>query len=106
MIAESLTQYLAPTAVRDLFVQCDAISGAGSRVAFTYVRTGTDGRPNVGRWTGFTLWLPKASGEPWLWSIRPEELPRFLEETGWRAAPDLIEAAGRHGVEYLAVASR
>jgi methyltransferase (TIGR00027 family) len=105
IIAEGLTQYLAPAAVRDLFVQCGSVSGAGSRIAFTYAGSGDDGRPDVGRWTGLTLWLLKVSGEPFLWSIRPEELPRFLEETGWRIVSDPADAAGRHGVEYLAAAS-
>jgi methyltransferase (TIGR00027 family) len=106
VIAEGLTQYLTPAAVRDLFLQCGAITGAHSRIAFTYVGTGDDGRPDIGSWTGLTLWILKASGEPWLWSIRPEELSRFLEETGWKAASELMGTDGRHGVEYLAVASR
>jgi len=105
VIAEGLTQYLAPEAVYDLFEQCRAGTGQGSRVVFTYTGTGDDGRPDVGRWTGLTLWLLKASGEPWLWSIRPEELSGFLEKTGWKVASDLSEPAIRQGVEYLAVAS-
>ena len=102
MIAEGLTQYLAPAAVRDLFAQCGAVSGAGSRIAFTYVGTGGDGRPDIGRWTGLTLWILKASGEPWLWSVRPEELPTLLAETGWTHASRL--PGGKCGVEYHAVA--
>lgn len=104
VIAEGLTQYLAPDAVSDLFEQCGAVTGPGSRIVFTYTGTGDDGRPDIGRWTGLTLWLLEASGEPWLWSIRPEELPRFLEKTGWRAASDATESPGVNGVEYLAVA--
>ena len=104
VIAEGLTQYLAPAAVRDLFVQCGAVSGAGSRIAFTYVGTGDDGRPDIGRWTGLTLWMLKASGEPWLWSVRPEELPTFLAEAGWTHAAQLTDGSGRFGVEYHAVA--
>jgi methyltransferase (TIGR00027 family) len=106
VIAEGLTQYLAPTAVRDLFVQCGAVSDAGSRIAFTYVGTGDDGRPDTGRWTGLTLWMLKASGEPWLWSVRPEELPTFLAEAGWTYAVQLTDGSGRCGVEYHAVALR
>lgn len=104
VIAEGLTQYLAPTAVRDLFVQCGAVSGAGSRIAFTYVGTGDDGRPDIGRWTGLTLWMLKASGEPWYWSVRPEKLPTFLAEAGWIYAAQLTDGSGRCGVEYHAVA--
>ena len=106
MIAEGLTQYLAPAAVRDLFAQCGAVSGAGSRIAFTYVGTGGDGRPDIGRWTGLTLWILKASGEPWLWSVRPSELPKFLAETGWGFAPELMDTSSRRGVEFHAVVSK
>ena len=105
VIAEGLTQYLAPASVRDLFVQCGAATGSDSRIAFTYVGTGDDGRPDVGRWTALVLWLLDNSGEPWDWSIRPDELPRFLAETGWSHAPDLTARPDRHGVEYYAVAS-
>jgi len=104
VIAEGLTQYLAPAAVRDLFMQCGAVTGASSRMVFTYVGTGDDGRPDVGRWTGLTLWLLKASGEPWLWSVRPEKLPQFLAEAGWTHAPQLMGTSGACGVEHHAVA--
>ena len=106
IVAEGLLMYLPPEAVRDIFGQCAAITGAGSRTAFTYICTGADGRPDAGRWTGLVLWILKVSGEPWLWSIRPEELGRFLEETGWTNAPELVGAPGRHGVEFLGVAMR
>ena len=104
MIAEGLTQYLTPAAVRDLFIQCGAVSGGGSRIAFTYVGTGVDGRPHIGRWTGLTLWILKTSGEPWLWSVRPEELPTLLAEAGWTHAPQLNPGSGTCGVEDHAVA--
>ncbi|MFC1678925.1 class I SAM-dependent methyltransferase [Elusimicrobiota bacterium] len=107
VVAEGLLMYLPHEAVRDLFVQCAAMTGAGSRIAFSYVGTGDDGRPDAGRWTGLVLWLLKAGGEPWLWSIRPERLARFLEEAGWRNASDPLEAAaGRRGVEAYGVAMR
>ena len=98
--------YLPPAAPRDLFGQCAEIAGAESRIAFTYVGTGVDGRPDAGRWTGLVLWILKASGEPWLWSMRPKELARFLEETGWTNAPDLVGTSSRRGVEYFGVASK
>ena len=104
MIAEGLTQYLAPIAVRDLFVECSAVSGAGSRIAFTHVATGEDGRPDVGRWTGLTLRILRATGEPWLWSVRPEDLPTFLAEAGWTHTVQLADSPRRCGVEYHAVA--
>ena len=106
IIAEGLVMYLHPEAVRDLFCQCAAISGAGSRIAFSYIPTGTDGRPDAGRWTGLMLWLQNAAGEPWTWSIRPEELGLFLEESGWTHAPEQVGTTRKHGAEFFAVATK
>ena len=104
MVAEGLTQYLTPAAVRDLFIQCGTVSGGGSRIAFTYVSTGDDGRPDIGRWTGLTLRILKTSGEPRQRGVRPEELPTFLAEAGWTHAPQLTDVSGTCGVEDHAVA--
>jgi O-methyltransferase involved in polyketide biosynthesis len=106
VIAEGLVMYLSGEAVRDLFHQCNTVTGAGSRVAFSYIPTRADGRPDAGRWTGLMLWLLKAQGEPWLWSIRPEELRDFLAGTGWTDALDLAGTTDKHGVEYFAVAAK
>ena len=65
IIAEGLLMYLSPEAVQDLFGQCAAIVGCGSRMAFTYICIGADGRPDVGPLTGFLLWTLKVTGEPW-----------------------------------------
>ena len=43
--AEGLLMYLPPEAVRTLFDQCAAVTGAGSRIAFTYVGTTAKGFP-------------------------------------------------------------
>jgi len=106
IVAEGLVMYLPPEAVRNLFCQCAVIAGVGSRIAFTYIPTGADGRPDAGRWTGLMLWLQKVIGEPWIWSIRPEELGLFLEETGWTNTPELAGSTGKHGVEFYAVATK
>ena len=105
-VAEGLVQYLPAEAVRDLFSQCASIAGVGSRIAFTYIPTGADGRPDAGRWTGLILWLLKVGGEPWIWSIRPEELGQFLEESGWSHAPELAGATDKRGVEFYSVATK
>jgi methyltransferase (TIGR00027 family) len=106
IIAEGLVMYLSPEAVRDLFCQCAAFAGGGSRIAFSYIPAGADGRPEAGRWTGLMLWLQKVAGEPWEWSIRPEELGRFLEETGWTIAHEEGGGTHKHGVEFYAVAAK
>ena len=89
ILAEGLLMYLPSESVNDLFCQCNEVTGVGSRIVFTYVSKSADGRPDVGRWTGLVLWMLKVNGEPWIWSIQPEDLSRFLEETGWIYAPDL-----------------
>ena len=106
IVAEGLVMYLSSEAVRDLFSQSAAVAGVGSRIVFSYIPTGVDGRPDAGRWTGLMLWLQKVAGEPWTWSIRPEELGVFLEETGWKIALDQVESTRKHGVEYYAVATK
>ena len=106
IVAEGLLMYLPPEAVRDLFCQCALVSGVGSRIVFSYIPTGADGRPDAGRWTGLMLWLQRVVGEPWTWSLRPEELGLFLEETGWTIALDQVETARKHGVEFYAVATK
>ena len=106
IIAEGLVMYLSPEAVRDLFDQCALITGVGSRIAFTYIPTAADGRPDAGPWTGLMLCLMKLMGEPWTWSIRPEELDRFLEELGWTNAQSLAGTTRKHGIEFYAVATK
>lgn len=106
IVAEGLVMYLPPEAVRDLFCQSAEIVGVGSRVAFTYIPTGADGRPDAGRWTGLLLWMQKVIGEPWLWSIPPEELDPFLKKMGWTNTPELADSADKHGVEFYVVATK
>jgi methyltransferase (TIGR00027 family) len=106
IVAEGLVQYLPAEAARNLFGQCALVAGVGSRIAFTYIPTGTDGRPDAGQWTGLVLWLLKVGGEPWIWSIRPEELGQFLEESGWTYAPVLAGSTDKHGVEFYGVAAK
>lgn len=104
ILAEGLVMYLSAEAVEGLFRQCAAMVAGGSRFAFSCLATGADGRPDAGRWTRLMLWLQKAIGEPWLWSLRPGELGAFLRRVGWENAPELAEASGMHGIEFYAVA--
>jgi len=105
IVAEGLLQYLPSQAVRDLFTQC-ALIAAESRIAFTYIPTREDGRPDAGPRTGLVLWFLKIGGESWLWSISPEELGQFLKASGWTNAPELVGATGNHGVELYAMATK
>jgi len=104
IIAEGLLMYLPSQAVYDLFRQCASISGNGSRIAFTYIGKRPDGRPDAGRCTGFMRWTLKVNGEPWLWSIQPEQIGRILKENGWTYSPELVGEINKRGVEYFGVA--
>jgi len=103
LIAEGLVMYLPPGAVQEMVEQCAFVTGPGSRIAFSYIPMGEDGRPDVGRFTGLMLWLQKIAGEPWNCSIYPEVLPAFLKAAGWTPCIELEEAGRKHGVEYFAV---
>jgi len=105
IIAEGLIMYLPDEAVRGLFSQCASIAGKGSRIAFSYIPSGDENRPYVGRWTGLMLWLQKVVGEPWLWSIGPEDLGAFLQKHGWMEAIELLEESAQQGVEFFALAT-
>ena len=90
--------------VGTLFEQCAAISGAGSRIAFTYVGTHSNGRPDAGLWTGLVLWLLKVGGEPWLWSIPAEALCAFLNEHGWTIPDGETGPSNKCGIEFYGTA--
>ncbi len=102
--AEGLVMYLPEVAVREMFRRCHAVCGEGSRMVFTYIPADEDGKPDVGRWTGLTLWMLKVSGEPWLWCIRPGDIRVFAGQTGWKIDPALSGPSVKHGVEFYSVA--
>ena len=104
IVAEGLLMYLPPEAVGILFEQCAAVTGAGSRIAFTYIGKDAKGRPDAGPWTWLVLWILKVRGEPWLWSIQPKELGSFLKENHWTLVPEPKELSDRCGVEFFRVA--
>ncbi len=106
IIAEGLLMYLPTSAVCDLFRQCASISGTGSRIAFTYIGKRADGQSDAGRCTGFLLWTLKVTGEPWLWSIQPEQIGRVLKENGWTYSPELVGEVNKRGVEFFGTARK
>lgn len=105
-IAEGLLMYLTPEAVHELFSQCAEISSFGSRIGFSYIPSGPDGKLDAGPWTKWMLRLQKVVGEPWIWSIQPGELGSFLEETGWRIPPELAKMGAQRGVEHFVIAEK
>ena len=104
IVTEGLLMYLPPEAVETLFKQCAAVTGAGSRIVFTYVGMRENGRPDAGPWTWLVLWILKASGEPWLWSIPAKEIGPFLEENHWTLAQDQEGSSYGCGIEFFGVA--
>jgi len=106
IIAEGLLMYLPSSAVYELFKQCASISGIDSRIAFTYIGKRSDGRPDAGRCTGFLLWTLKVNGEPWLWSIQPDQIGKVLKENGWTHMPELVGEINKRGVEFFGAAHK
>lgn len=104
IIAEGLVMYLPPDAVRDMFCQCSQICKKGSRIAFSYIPSGKDGKTDAGPWTWLVTWSLMKQGEPWLWSIKEDRLEPFLKETGWLLASDKYDNTIKHGIEYFIVA--
>jgi methyltransferase (TIGR00027 family) len=106
IIAEGLLMYLPPPAVHELLRQCASITGTGTRIAFTYIGKRVDGRPDAGRCTGFLLWTLKATGEPWLWCIQPEQIGQVLKENGWTYSSELVGEVNKRGVEFFGTARK
>jgi methyltransferase (TIGR00027 family) len=104
ILAEGLVMYLTKESVGQLFHDSAAVTARGSRLAFSYIPSGVDGLPYVGRWSGLMHFLQKLTGEPWLWSVRPDELNGFLSPLGWSESPDPKGDDGPHGIEHYAVA--
>jgi methyltransferase (TIGR00027 family) len=106
IIAEGLLQYLAPSAVKELFIQCNDITGEGSKIAFTYTGKGKNGRPYAGPHTKLVMWILKITGEPWLWSATKYELKNLLNETGWKHSESDNIYQNKSGIEFYAAASK
>lgn len=85
-LAEGLLMYLSEAEVRALLGALREATGPGSRLLFSWLRPGLDGRP----WMGPKGWLMRASlraiGEPLRWCIPPERLEGFLASEGYRLA--------------------
>jgi methyltransferase (TIGR00027 family) len=104
IVAEGLLMYLHPEAVKRLLEQCTVVTGANSRIVFTYVGRHPTGWPDAGPWTWLVLWMLRVSGEPWLWSIADEKIGPFLEKCHWTLAQEPSGAAQGAGVERFCVA--
>ncbi len=96
LVAEGLFQYLTDEEVRGLLVEAAAGTSPGSRFVFTHAIPGY--RRMVSILTGLV-------GEPWKSAVQSEDLPEYVEGTGWATISD-VDTDSAHGVERYAVAER
>ena len=96
LVAEGLFQYLTDDEVKGVFRTAAACTSPGSRFVFTHAI------PGERKMVDF---LTRLIAEPWKSAVRSEDLPAYIDGTGWAMVtdPDTDEA---HGVERYAVAER
>jgi methyltransferase (TIGR00027 family) len=83
LIMEGVLMYLPPADVDSTFAAARRCGGPGSRFIFTFMEIGSDGRPGFSRRGRLSdLWLG-LKGEPFIWGLRPEDLPAFLAQRGF-----------------------
>jgi len=96
LVAEGLFQYLTDDEVHRLLRDAAKCTPPGSRLAFTHVI------PAERKLLSFLLRLV---AEPWQSAVRSEDLPEYVEGTGWSILSGVDDDAA-HGVERYAVAGR
>ena len=93
---EGVTHYLGEAAVDATLRALAAVVAPGSRLVFTYLHGGLlDGTMDFDG-AGASKEQVAGDGEAWIWGMKPERMPAFLEERGYR----LLEDAGAN--EYRA----
>ena len=96
LVAEGLLQYLTDEEVQGLFVEAAACTSPGSRIVFTHAN------PGYSKWVTFLTGLV---AEQWKSSVASEDLPEYVEGTGWAIISD-VDNDSEHGAERYAVAER
>ena len=87
---------LTDAEVRGLLSDAAACTPPGSRIAFTHAIPGERKLLSV---------LVRLIGEPWKSAVLSEDLPEYIEGTGWAVISD-IDTESAHGLERYAVAER
>ncbi|MDC0749691.1 class I SAM-dependent methyltransferase [Polyangium mundeleinium] len=100
VVAEGLLMYLDVKDVKAFFRAVHEHTGAGSRVAFSYVDGDDAGRPHLGTLDWLIRTSLRLAGERMRWGIRPERLRGFAEEAGLFVVEQVDGEALRK--EYLA----
>jgi methyltransferase (TIGR00027 family) len=96
LLAEGLFQYLTDDEVRGLLTDAATCTSPGSRFVFTHAIPGD---------RMLLSFLTRLIAEPWKSAVRSEDLPEYVEGTGWTMISD-IDTDSTHGVERYAVAER
>jgi len=96
LLAEGLFQYLTDDEVRGLLTDAATCTSPGSRFVFTHAIPGD---------RMLLSFLTRLIAEPWKSAVRSEDLPEYVEGTGWTMMSD-VDADSAHGVERYAVAER
>ncbi len=96
IVAEGLFQYLTDEEVRGLLTDAAACTSPGSRIAFSHAIPGDRKLLSA---------LVRLISEPWKSEVRSEDLPSYIDGTGWAMISDVDDDA-EHGVERYGVAER
>lgn len=99
VVAEGLLMYLDEAAVRRFFADVAGLTGAGTRVAFSFIDVDARGRPRLLMpMAGLVRVMLRLAGEALLWGIRAEALAGFVAESGYRLIdrPDAAELRRRY----------
>ena len=73
-----------------------ACTSVGSRFVFTHAKPG---------YRKLVAFLTSLFAEPWLSAVESEDLPEYVQGTGWKIISD-VDTDEAHGVERYAVAER
>ena len=96
IVAEGLFQYLTDEEVRGLLTDAAACTSPGSRIAFSHAIPGDRKLLSA---------LVRLISEPWKSEVRSEDLPSYVDGTGW-AMISYVDDDAEHGVERYGVAER
>lgn len=96
IVAEGLFQYLTDEEVRGLLTDAAACTSPGSRIAFSHAIPGDRKLLSA---------VVRLISEPWKSEVRSEDLPSYVDGTGWAMISDVDDDA-EHGVERYGVAER
>jgi O-methyltransferase involved in polyketide biosynthesis len=96
LVAEGLFLYLKDEEVHDLLSEAAACTASGSRILFTHKL------PDERKIIPMALRL---IGEPFQSAVRSEDLPEYIQGTGWTIISE-IDSDPAHGIERYAVAER